>query len=145
MKTMVDLNVILDVIQHREPHYGDSAQVVDAVVRNWVEGIIASHSVTTLYYVIDKNLSKDKSREVIEWALRHFGVEAATHLLLRNALALQFADYEDAVVNALAESADCDYIVTRNVKDFSESTVPVITPTRFLEVLRISLHNEEAD
>ena len=85
---MVDLNVILDVIQHREPHYGDSARVVDAVVRNWVEGIIASHSVTTL-----------------------------------NALALQFADCEDAVVNALAENANCDHIVTWNVKDFSEPIV----------------------
>jgi hypothetical protein len=35
---MIDLNVILDVIQHREPHYGDPAQVVDAVSRNQVEG-----------------------------------------------------------------------------------------------------------
>jgi predicted nucleic acid-binding protein len=82
MKVMVDLNVLLDVIQQRDPHYVSSAQVVDAVVRNLIEGVVSSHSITTLHYIISKHLSKQKSCEVIRWVLRHFSVEPATHLVL---------------------------------------------------------------
>jgi predicted nucleic acid-binding protein len=145
MRIMVDLNVILDVIQEREPHYTDSAQVVDAVVREFIEGVVASHCVTTLYYVIDKNLPGEESNEALEWLLRHFGVEPAGHLTFQKALALKFPDYEDAVINVLAENAKCDYIVTRNLKDFSHATLPTLSPTQFLVVLKKNFSNDPAD
>ena len=40
-------------------------------------------------------------------------------------------DFEDAIVSALAEEADCDYIVTRNVSDFHKSQIQAITPEDF--------------
>ena len=33
MRILVDLNVIIDVLQNRQPFYEDSARVVDAVAR----------------------------------------------------------------------------------------------------------------
>lgn len=33
-----------------------------------------------------------------------------------------------------AESCNADYIITRNVKDFAESSVRAITPEEFLEL-----------
>lgn len=135
MKVMVDLNVLLDVIQRRHPHYDDSAQVVDAIIRNVIEGILPSHGITTLAYILGQHLSPEKTTEALEWLLKHFSVEPATHLSFRNALALAFADFEDAVVHTLAESANCDFIITRNVDDFVEATLPVVTPTQFLEYL----------
>ena len=41
-------------------------------------------------------------------------------------------DFEDAVVDAVAERNGSSYILTRNVKDFSESIVPAISPTDFI-------------
>jgi len=135
MKIMVDLNVVLDVMQHRESHYTHSAQVLDAVVQNVFEGVIPSHSVTTLSYFLSKYLSFKKTRELLQWLLDHFSIEPATHLIFRKALELEFADYEDAVVHALAESARCDCIITRNTEDFAQATVPVFSPTQFLDQL----------
>jgi len=42
-------------------------------------------------------------------------------------------DFEDAVVDAVAERNDASYILTRNIKDFAGSSVPTITPTEFLK------------
>ena len=42
-------------------------------------------------------------------------------------------DFEDAVVDAVAERNGADYILTRNIKDFAGSSVPAVTPTEFLE------------
>lgn len=44
-------------------------------------------------------------------------------------------DFEDAVVAASA--SDCQFIVTRNVADFTGSPVPVITPAALLEKLSV--------
>ena len=47
---LIDLNVLLDVLQKREPFYQASAELLAAVETGQVEGYIAAHSVTTLFY-----------------------------------------------------------------------------------------------
>ena len=44
-------------------------------------------------------------------------------------------DYEDATQNATALKAEADCIVTRNKKDFSESSLAVYAPAELLELL----------
>ena len=48
MKIMLDLNVLLDVFQKREPHYDASAQVLDFALAN-NNGCVAAHALTTLH------------------------------------------------------------------------------------------------
>ena len=52
-----------------------------------------------------------------------------------NAVSSQMGDYEDAVMSETAERNSIDYIVTRNIKDYSKSKVQVITPSVFLGLL----------
>lgn len=44
----------------------------------------------------------------------------------------KMADFEDAVVVAVAETSGCRLILSRNVSDFRGSPVPVLTPEEFL-------------
>ena len=44
-------------------------------------------------------------------------------------------DYEDATQNATALRAEGDCIVTRNKKDFSNSSLPIYTPAELLNIL----------
>lgn len=55
-----------------------------------------------------------------------FGVAAVDQAVLQRALALGWRDFEDAVCAAAAEAADCDLIVTRDPKDFPDSSVPAV-------------------
>lgn len=48
----------------------------------------------------------------------------------------EFSDFEDCLQDECAKEAECDYIVTVNVKDFAHSDIPAITPDKLLE-----LHN----
>jgi len=43
-------------------------------------------------------------------------------------------DYEDALVAVCADRINADYIVTRNIKDFKNSSVKAITPKDFLQL-----------
>jgi predicted nucleic acid-binding protein len=44
-------------------------------------------------------------------------------------------DFEDAVQYYAALSAKADVIVTRNIKDYKQSTIPVLTAEQFLRTL----------
>lgn len=44
-----------------------------------------------------------------------------------------FKDFEDCLQDRCAKEANADFIVTRNVTDFSESTIPVIEPEELLK------------
>lgn len=50
-------------------------------------------------------------------------------------LSSDWKDYEDATQNATALRADGDCIVTRNKKDFTNSSLPVYTPAELLNIL----------
>ncbi|MCK2097680.1 PIN domain-containing protein [Thauera aromatica] len=47
---LVDLNVVLDVFQAREPYYAASAAVLDRVVCKQVEACVSAHAVTTIQF-----------------------------------------------------------------------------------------------
>ena len=52
---------------------------------------------------------------------------------LKKAADMRFKDYEDAIQSACATRIKANYIVTRNMKDFSESKVTAIKPAELLD------------
>ena len=136
MNVTLDLNVVLDVIQNRQPHYQDSADVLSRARTGDIAAVLPSHAVTTLYYILAKAAGKTKADQTVDWLLAHFEIGAADKAILRRARLLALRDFEDGVVATLAEAAHCAYVVTRNVPDFAGSPVPAITPTDFLALLR---------
>lgn len=132
---LVDLNVLLDVIQAREPHYAASAQVLDQVVSKKVKGVIPAHAVTTLHYLVRRYKDETSAREAVEWLMRHFDIAPIGHAQLMRARSLGWSDFEDAVVAAAAESTGCRCLITRNVKDFADSPVTALLPEEYLAAM----------
>lgn len=129
---LVDLNVILDVVQKREPHFHASAAVLTAHIRGKLEAALPAHALTTVHYIVTRYQNRATADEAIDWLLQHFSVIATGHAELLRARQLNWPDFEDAVVAANAESAQCTRIVTRNVADFKNSSVMAVTPDEFL-------------
>lgn len=129
---LVDLNIVLDVVQKREPHYRASSAVLAEAVRGKVQALLPAHALTTLHYIIGRYQGRAKANEVVDWLLTHFGIAATGREELIRARGLDWSDFEDAVVAAAAESAGCQTIVTRNVRDFDGSPVPALTPEEYL-------------
>ena len=69
--------------------------------------------------------------------LKVLRVANAQHENVINALERNdFSDFEDCLQDECAKQVDADYIVTRNIVDFSTSDIPAILPERLLEILR---------
>lgn len=132
MTVTVDINVLLDVFQQREPHYPASAQVMSLVAEGKLTGVCPAHGLTTLYYLVRKHAAKADAEAAMDRVLRHFQIANLDAAGWRRARQLPMDDFEDAAVAAIAETSDSAFVVTRNVGDFTQSPVAAITPADFL-------------
>ena len=74
MTVTVDINVLLDVFQRRQPHYAASAQVLSLVTAGTLTGVCPAHGLTTLYYLVRKHASKADAEAAMDRVLRHFQI-----------------------------------------------------------------------
>jgi predicted nucleic acid-binding protein len=131
----IDINVLLDVFQRREPHYVASAQVVSLVSDGTLTGVCPAHGLTTLYYLVRKHASKPNAETAMDRVLSQFQIGNLDAAGWREARLLPLADFEDAAVATVAKSSSSVFIITRNTGDFVDSPVPAITPADFLSQL----------
>ncbi len=124
MRLFIDTDILLDVLLKREPHFEDSASILDWAEANPGFSYVSWHGLANIHY-----LSKGGAETFIQELLEFAEVPTTGTNDMRNALDLQFADLEDAMQVAAAMRAGADYIVTRNVKDYPKSSVQVLSPT----------------
>lgn len=136
MKVLLDTNVVLDQLLAREPHVGAAEQVMSLVDTGRLDGLICSTTVTTIHYLASKAVGPKAAAEHIRKLLTMFDVACVDHDVLRNALDCGFADFEDAVVYEAARRSGANAIVTRDVKGFAASELPVFSPAELLAALR---------
>jgi predicted nucleic acid-binding protein len=132
---MIDLNIFLDVLQKREPFYGTSAGLLAAVETGEVQGYMAAHSLTTLFYLIQKGRSSAEARVTITNLLQFVNIAPVDQSTIEQALNLETRDFEDAVQMVSALQVKADFLITRNVKDFQPALLPVLAPVDFLGTL----------
>ncbi|MFN2170338.1 MAG: PIN domain-containing protein [Candidatus Promineifilaceae bacterium] len=135
IQVLIDLNVIIGVMQNRQPFYEDSAGVLDSVVRGKVSGWLAAHSITTLFYVISRTRNRETAVHAISSLLESFTVAKVDDSVIRDALSFGWKDFEDAVQMASAGAEGVDYLITRNIKDFQNGPVSAIQPAALLTLL----------
>ena len=135
-RVLIDLNIILDVLQRREPFYPASAGILAAAERGEIQGSIAAHTVRTLFYLIAKDQSPRKAKTLISEVLEFIQVVGVTQATIETALILPLTDFEDAVQLAAASGFQADYLVTRNIKDYPETRIPVLAPAELITLLK---------
>ncbi|HLJ48390.1 MAG TPA: PIN domain-containing protein [Bryobacteraceae bacterium] len=135
-RILFDVNVVLDVLLDRAPHAEASAAAWAAVETGIAEGLLAAHCMTTIHYLIRKEMSAAKAKSTISAILKVFGVAAVDSAVIHEALELPFADFEDSVTAAAARLARCDFIVTRDPKGFRGSPVHCLTPEAVMPLVQ---------
>ena len=136
MKWLIDINIVLDVLLRRAPHFKASQLVWAAVETGEAQGFLSAHAVTTIHYLVRQQLDARKTMQVVSALLRVFDVATVDAKVIDDALKLALHDFEDAVTAAAARSAGCDFIVTRDPRGFRGSPVPSITPESAFAALR---------
>ena len=134
MKVYIDTNIIIDILEHRDPFFEDSYKIVQLGLQGKLLGLMSAGAVTDVYYIISRSIGNaGKAREKILalTALVHICDTVAVDI--NTALTLDMVDFEDSVVAAIAKREKVDYILTRIEADFRNSPVPAMNPSQFLK------------
>lgn len=138
-KLFLDTNVIIDLLGERENFYESAAKIASLADLGVVKILVSSLSYSTTFYI----LSKFEASEIVKDKLRKFKILAKTvdltDKIIDKSLISDFKDFEDALHYFCAVEAKCDYIITRNKKDFKNSEIKVYEPDEFLSYLADSL------
>lgn len=141
---LVDPNVVLDVLLDRKPHVTASAALWRAIEGARIEALVPAHGFTTIFYLVAKERGPSEARRVVADLLAVFGVATVDERVLRRAMSLELADFEDSVAAAAAEAAACEAIVTRDPRGFASSPVEAVEPLLALAVLDSEVHEAPA-
>jgi hypothetical protein len=134
-RVLLDVDVVLDVLTARQPFFSDSAALVALCESGRCVGVVAAHTLTTLWYLLAKHRDRAFARQAMAGLLRIVRVATVDDAVLAAALALDLPDFEDAVQACAGAAAGVDVVATRNVADFSRGPLPVAAPADLLPLL----------
>ena len=135
MKLLIDSNVVLDVLQNRHPNYETSYKVLVMCYDKKLLGYISTLTFANIVYIMRKELNSNKIVELLEYLNPIFDFVDFKKSDIEQAAAMKWKDFEDAIQYLAATQVKAQYIITRNLKDFSLSEIPAITPDVLLEIL----------
>ena len=136
MKILTDTNIILDLIQSREPFSENASKIINSCVKKENEGYISAHSLSDIFFILRKDKTVEERKALILNLCSFFIVipedkNFYTAVCQNN----DWNDLEDGLQMKCADFENLDYIVTRDAgKGFNNSPVKVISAENFLNV-----------
>ena len=110
-----------------------ASNLMDAAGRGEICVYISSLSYSNIYYIIRRYLGHERTIESLKELSKYVGILPVNGKIIRLSLDSEFGDFEDAIQYFSAlQNRKIEAIVTRNVKDFKLSTLPVLQPSELL-------------
>lgn len=134
-KLFVDADVVIDFFTDREPHANPASELFELNEQGSVNLYLSAVSINNIYHIVRKFLGHKKTLEVVETLTEMTEIIGTAKIEIIQALKNDFSDYEDSIQYSSALTIkDLDAIITRNVKDYRNSSIAVITPLNFLKM-----------
>ncbi|WP_277234705.1 PIN domain-containing protein [Phocaeicola salanitronis] len=130
-KLFVDTNVVIDLLDKRDGFYIPAVKLFTLAYKQEVVLYISPLTYATASYILRKH-PKGELRKLLSNLRELSHVAFIDEQVVDEALTSGFDDFEDALQYFSAIKENVDVIITRNVKDFSLSKLPVVTPDEFL-------------
>jgi len=136
MRVLLDTDVVLDLILDRHPFVEAAAELFELHEQGHLDIFVAAITPINIFYITRKNKGLDNARRAVGELLGKVAVCPLDQRILEEGFKIGFKDFEDAVRHASALASELEAIVTRNTKDYRNSTLPIFSPTDFLAKLK---------
>lgn len=135
MKTVfLDSDILLDATLKRPGFILPALNIINLVQNKQLEALTSSVVFVNVHYFLDR-YDKANKFTLLKQLRGILSIINVDQDIIDLALKSGVDDFEDAVQYYAAKSAGADAIITRNIKDYKESTIPVLTAEQFLRTL----------
>jgi predicted nucleic acid-binding protein len=132
----IDTDVIIDFLIDREPHSREAAIIFTLIEQKKLKGYVSSLTFSNLYYVLRKIESHNKVIAKLDSISRLLTILKVDQQIIKFAIASGFPDFEDSIqYNCALDYKKIDVLITRNIKDYKGSQIPVMTPAVYLKMV----------
>lgn len=129
LRILIDTNVVLDQLLQREPWHSQAQEVWQARDIRRIVAYVPASVLTDIFYLARRQVGIGGAHAAVARCLSQFGLIEVNRALLKEALAMPGADFEDNVQIACAQRARLDLIVTRDLAGFRDSPIPAVEPS----------------
>ena len=137
-KLLLDINVCLDFLIDRKPYSNTSGKLFELGEEEKAELVISGLSFDTLFYLMRPKMGPASATSLLRKFQQHISIGTVNSTVVNNALNANWKDFEDALHFYCALQSGCNFLITRNKKDFisSEKTLTVLTPEEYLNQIK---------
>lgn len=134
---LIDTNIIIDLLAKRQPFYDEAAMLFSLADKQKIRLYVSALTFANTNYILLQSTKPEEAKHI----LRKLKLIIQVLSLDEKIVGLSFndndfKDFKDALQYFTALENGVDAIITRNLKDFQKSKLPVMTAPQFLKSLR---------
>ena len=132
----VDTDVLIDFLANREPFATDAARLFDLSHKKKIQLYVSAGSYNNIHYILRQSLSHSATSKILGELNEWTHVIDVTAAVIRQSVASEFKDFEDAIQYNCAKSlSKIEAIITRDTSDYKKSSLPVLTPKEAVSII----------
>ena len=135
-KLLVDTNIVLDLLAERELFLIEAQELFTLADQRKIILSVSSLTIANTYYILSQKLKIHDSRKILRKFKVLVNVLPVDDKIIDLSLDSDFNDFEDAIQYYSAIENRVDIIITRNLKDFKKSKLPVLTAKEYIESIK---------
>ena len=134
-KLLIDTNIVIDLLSRREPFYEEAANLFSLADRKIIELHVSALTIANTSYTLLRHTDPKNTKEILRKLRLIVNVLPLNDKIIGIALNDDsFKDFEDSLQYFTAVENGMELIITRNLKDFKASGLPVMTARQFLKI-----------
>ena len=137
-RLFLDTNIVIDFLLERQEWLDDAVAILSLADAGEIEVYCSTLSLATASFFMEKaKMPQDLLRRKLSGFCEICQLSPIDEDVVRLSLSSKFKDFEDALQYHSALTVNTEVIITRNGKDFTYSTLPVMTAGEWLDWMRV--------
>lgn len=133
---LIDTNIVLDWLLVRQPFAENAKCIMEYCINDNLRCYLAGHTLLNIFYIIRKEKNVAERKEILLMLCDWFEIIDVEKTMIVTVLENEkWQDLEDGLQMQCAAQEKLDYIITRNIKDFTHSEVIAMLPEDFLKMV----------
>ena len=134
MKLLLDTNVLTDFYLQREQFSTNINSIAAAAIHGDVELWASAKSYTDIFYIGKKYFTSSVLQNAFLESFKFIHVCSIDIEDIKTASKECWSDFEDCLIHKSAQKVNADFIVTRDSKGFTKSTIKTATPSEIVKM-----------
>ncbi len=133
---LIDTNIVLDLLAKRLEFVKEAQELFTLSDKKEIKLYVSALTFANTYYVLSQKMKLENARKILRKFKVLVEVLPMNDKIIDLSLESDFKDFDDAIQYHTAIENEVNIIITRNLKDFKTSSIPVLTAKEYIKMIK---------